>query len=196
VVGLLGVFYGAWARSHPKRSQLVSRIAESALMPEADPENEVRVTQNGVLVPEPYVVIIDLTNLGPDELSPSSFDGGHLRFTTKRYTSSNVPMGVTFTQLAVLRADSPVKIEYPSKDRVSLALLPCQLKVGESISIACLISGEPQFESEGRLTGFAVREMRGAGPSEFELRIDLPGSLGTIPVTWTRHRPSRRAPRT
>jgi hypothetical protein len=153
---------------------------------------ELRVTLGGYVVPNPYVVRFAVTNLGPEDLNPSAFAGGHLRFASpvpSDSIGSDDFLTQTMSPFSILQSTTPVKLDFEPNERLKVDIQPCQLKVGEVASVTLLISGTPQFVCEDRLTSFSVEELRGDKPSEYELSVDLPGPFGRIPVTWRRRRP-------
>jgi len=191
LVGLLGVITGMWIRNHPKSSRLACRISESGLIQHVETAAELRVTLGGFPVRDPFVAQFTITNLGPEDLSPASFQGGFLRFTTPApvYTDEgDVLRSPTMTTAAILQSTTPVKFDYLQESRLSVEIEPCQLKVGESLSVSVLVAGSPRFTTEVRLTAFSTEELRGAKPSDYELSIELPlpFPFGRIPITWRR----------
>lgn len=189
LAGVIGIGTGLWMRNHPKCSRLACRIAESGLIQHVHTPKELRVTLGGMLVPDPYVAQFTVTNLGPEDLSPASFEGGYLRFTTPApvYTDGAGPLLTqTMTNAAILQSTTPVKFDYLQGDRLTVDVEPCQIKVGESASVSVLVAGSPHFTAEARLTSFSTDELRGDKPADYELSIELPFPLAHIPITWRR----------
>lgn len=111
---MVGIAFGLWTRNHPKSSRLACRISESALIQRIETDRDLRVTLGGYLVPDPYLVKFTITNLGPEDLNPSSFAGGYLRFTSPVPVSptSDAILDETRAAFSILQATTLSRLDY------------------------------------------------------------------------------------
>jgi len=193
LLGFFGIVYGAWARSHPKRSVILGRISESALFTGIETDHHVQVMMDGSLVPEPHLVRLTITNLGPNDLGPAAFAGGYLRCVTPpptpRIDDRSQPYDMA--PIAILQADTPCGVVHPEPVGATVLgvdIAACQLRVGESATIVAMIAGNPEFSWQDKLIGFALETARGERPADLELSIRLPTPFGSVPFTMRRVR--------
>lgn len=161
-------------------------------MPDVATADQIRVTMHGYQIVEPHLVRITLTNLGPADLTPSAFEGGHLRCVTPAPFPQGDGMS-TMVPLALLHSSTPCQIVYPkapaSETPIGLEVSPVQIRAGESIAVTALIAGEPDFTWDDRLAGFTLQTLKGEKPADFKLTIEVPlPFVGTLPLTWRRVR--------
>ena len=166
IFGMLGVWWGVWARNNPKASRLVCRVSESALIQGVgDDARELVVSLDGFVMPDPYLVKIEIFNAGPEDLGPSAFAGGFLRFVSPPARLSKKHMKMSMNPLSILTSTTPTHIDYEKtatgENGVAVVVDPCQLKVAEAATITVIVAGRPAFATDGRLTSFKVQEVGG-----------------------------------
>src|SRR5690606_589612 len=103
------------------------------------------------LISDPYLARLVVTNLGPYDLTPAVFEGGYLRLVSGMSTGGAGSGRQTGALFALLEADLTGKVDYrrsQGEPQISVELDSFLLKVGESATLAVLVSGRPDFSLE------------------------------------------------
>lgn len=198
LLGIGGIVYGIWARSHPKIGRIIYRINESSLIPAGASADRMRVLLDDESIYDPYIAVIEVVNTGPNDLPPDAFKGGRLRISTtgeegreSPTLSGNLSSSVTgtiTTELPIHRSGMSITISpdpFPFY-QCHFDVDAFQVKKGRSAVITLLSSGKPNLIIDASLTDFEVEEVKQA--SDFELSVEvLPGLPIKIARTRRRH---------
>jgi len=159
VLGLAGIGYGIFARSHPKVGALAYRLVSQPLLAKANADLD--VFYDGRSIDEPQLITFELVNLGPDDLSPANLDGGHLQL-------ESAP-GLF---VAVLEGDGVAvlseRVESEKGSRI-VHLAPGILKKGESVTVSVLATGNELVRT--RMIGSLEAVAQGKCASSLELPV-------------------------
>lgn len=173
-LGIAGIVYGVWARSHPRVGQLACLLTESSLVPAEVTAGGMSVVYNGDEVLQPWITTVEVTNLGPIDLGPSAFEGGRLRFaaTGPGFIEGNL---TSVPGRRYFNAEDVADKHLESHFEVS----SCQLKVGESLTLTLLSSGQPNIKVDAKLTGFGIKLPLEEAAQRAELLRRFSKKLGT-----------------
>jgi hypothetical protein len=150
LLGLLGIAYGVYARSHPKSGTIGYRLVSQPLL--ARSSAGLKVVYDRKQIPEPQLVTLELFNIGPGDLAPTDLDGGFL------WLDSNPALFV-----AILEGGDVSSLAHQDGSRGSrVVLAPGILKAGEGLTVSLLASGNDIVRSHviNELTSLAEGDHR------------------------------------
>lgn len=179
ILGIAGLAYGLWARNHPKRSVLLCRITESTLVPTTAraKKPQLQVIFEGKEIQDPHVAVVEIVNLGPDDLGPGAFEGGYLRLASSAGgLGPSIIEGVLDPVAGeVVASERPDGVFVIDEIESHFAIAPRQMKAGEILTITLLTAHRPDLTVQARLAGFDVRAVRGPKPQDVEFQIEVLG---------------------
>jgi hypothetical protein len=182
-LGFAGIAYGGWARSHPKDSRLICRITESALVPRHASQQKLTVHLDNQEIGNPHIVTVEISNLGPLDLTPKAFDGGYLRVAFAGGASVKGDLSKIDGEAFISEKLDGYSVD-PDLVISHFTLSPRQLKRGETITatllLSCSIGSSPGAKIEHRLADFNVTEQREPRPRDVRVNIRLMGQPLTL----------------
>lgn len=129
VVGFASLGWGFWARSHPKRTRLRTRVRESPIGFPDDPG--IQVLLNGDPVDQPVLVEIDVEHVGGEEIDVQRGDA--IRFESPPEAGGRV--------IGLLRGSA----NDAELSDFTVSLKPRIFKVGEKASLSLMAEGMPRL---------------------------------------------------
>lgn len=167
-LGVGGVLYGQWARTHPVKSRVLLEV--QAVRLEIPSSDRLQVTWDGEPVVDPYLLTARVTNLGPADLSRGSFDGGWIRLTLDA-SQRPVPLGMP--------AGEDVEVgEFRVTDE-TVSFHPGLVGVGVTATSSYLVSRRPAYTVRASVPGFVVTRSVSAPPVRVTLKAMWLGLLVT-----------------
>lgn len=136
VMGVAGWLWGVWARSHPARARLVTRISEYPISFPDDPR--IRVSFDGVPLQRPLLVSIEVEHAGGEEIETTLPEA-------IRFTSAPDAPGRIVGLLAEASSNGEVD------DGGTVSLNPRIFKVGEKASLSLMADGRPELVARVRI---------------------------------------------
>lgn len=180
LLGIAGLVYGVYARSHPKEGTLAYRLWSQPLLAKANAHLDVIYDEQSI--PEPQVITLELVNLGPGDLGSADLDGGFLRLESNPGLFIAVLEGDEITTLASPQGSDP------GSSRLDIE--PGILKKGESLSVSLLAMGNDlvrrsmieRLESmvEGVGSGEVSRPVFGLAARVNRFRVVSRSRIGTL----------------
>jgi hypothetical protein len=153
-----------------RRSALAYTSEWISLLPVDLNAGAFQLTLNKVPVPEPHLLTISLTNIGPKDIATAMFDSGR----PIRIQLGGRLYGVTSTQGGVLLSGFPSK---ESGDVDTINVLPSLLPRGAAWSFSAVVSGTPSVEFDWSLIDTDYR----AGTRDEVVREALLSALDSGP---------------
>lgn len=165
LVGIAGGLYGWWARSHPRKGEVVLSYETTAItLPLSENPTDLEVFWQGTRVPIPWVLTIRLTNRGPLQVhyKPDAAQRLKLEISPKRprQTLSND------VWLMVLQSPDGQPSEFvlntnsatrPSSAPATINVDTFMLDPGDQpLTWILLANGEPQVTYDTKTAGFSI----------------------------------------